>query len=489
MQSQSANDNTGGFHYDQEPRGQSFLSQISKQDLSERRQMKRPRPRRPQRRPAPNSRGAFTRAREYYEDNNADPDEGGGFEALRRPQRRPAPNSRGASTEYYEKDNVNADEGGGFEARRRPQRRSAPKSTKSRGAFTQEYYENDNPDSDEEDSFDEFKDNVSANLYAMTDLLKGMQKSQSVQTTDVQFLTIKVADMAERLTMTEAKNQMINQNSPGGMENRNFGTDLDGKFNQKIKDVIDEFDRANAANNNSNGLGQQGEDYYRIKIEQLEAKINEIDEALQVTEDKFNTQMEYVDLLVNQRLDDIDDASFDSMQFQQPPPPEPFFEERPPPPPLEELPPPPPPPLPPQESYDNPFDIDDGTRYYQERNYNQPNVPPRVQEISSNQKQQSDKSVNESSGGHHYKENNRSFISAFSKADNDNRRQFQPFRDPRRNQITQGEQLSRGPPPPRGSFAVPPREPMLPEYFEEPYFYEDGPLMEEDYFYDDMYEF
>ena len=41
--SQSANDNVGkSFHYDQEPRGTSYISQISQRDLWERRQLRRP---------------------------------------------------------------------------------------------------------------------------------------------------------------------------------------------------------------------------------------------------------------------------------------------------------------------------------------------------------------------------------------------------------------------------------------------------------------
>ena len=39
--SQSANDNLGGFHYDTVPRGTSYISQVSKHDLSERRRMNR----------------------------------------------------------------------------------------------------------------------------------------------------------------------------------------------------------------------------------------------------------------------------------------------------------------------------------------------------------------------------------------------------------------------------------------------------------------
>lgn len=383
----------------------------------------------------------------------------------RRPQRRPAPNSRGASTTRRGYDDTN----------------------KSNAV-----------DAVVESEFDEFKGDVSANLSAMTELLKEMQRSQSAQNSDVQALSLKVADMSDRLSAAEARNQMINNNSPGDMENKNFGTSLDGKFNQKIKDVINEFDRVNPANDGGDRLGQQGGEYYRTKISQIENRINRIDESLQATEEKIDTQMEYID----DRLDDfMDDAAFDGMQFQPRPPPEPFLGEHPPPPPLEELPPPPPPPggPPPQESYDNPYYVDDGTRYYQERNYNEPNVPPpRMQQISSNQKkQQSDRSINRSSTAHHYDEKNGSFISAFSKADNQNRRRFNPFGDQRRggNQISAREQLSRGPASARGGgFAMRPPNPMISNYNEESYVYEDepmvdGPMMEEEYFYDDMYEF
>merc|ERR1711966_350844 len=38
LSSRSVNDDGGGFHYDQEPRGQSFISQVSQKDLWERRQ-------------------------------------------------------------------------------------------------------------------------------------------------------------------------------------------------------------------------------------------------------------------------------------------------------------------------------------------------------------------------------------------------------------------------------------------------------------------
>jgi len=454
VQSQSVNNDVGGFHYDQEPRGTSFISQISKQDLWERRQMKRPLPRtRPHRRPAPNSRGA------------------GGSGASNN-------NTRPRRQKYVEENIMDADLEG-----------------------------------DVDDELDKFKDSVSTNLNVMTDLLKEMQRSQSAQTNDVQALSLKVADLSDRLTVTEIKNQMANNGNnapdPGDAEDKNFGTSLDGKFNQKIKDVRDEINNIGRGVDPSAardyGMGQQGGgEYYRTKIGQLESRIDRIDESLQATDEKLDSQMDYVD----QRLDEMmDDVAFENnMPFQpRPPPGDPFLEERPPPPPpLEELPPPPPPPGgPPQDSYDNPYYVDDGTRYYQERNYNEPNVPPpRMQEISSLQKKQSNDSVNERSTGHHYNERNGSFISAFSKAENRDRRRFDPFGDPRRggNQISAREQLPRGARPRSGGgFAVRTPESMAPQYFEGQDYYEDGPMMEgpmmdgpmeEDFYYDEnMYEF
>ena len=56
------------------------------------------------------------------------------------------------------------------------------------------------------------KDNVSANLKSMTNLLNEMQQSQSIQSSDVQ-LTFKVADMADRLYGAE---QMKNRINKGG---------------------------------------------------------------------------------------------------------------------------------------------------------------------------------------------------------------------------------------------------------------------------------
>lgn len=180
--------------------------------------------------------------------------------------------------------------------------------------------------------------------------------------------------------------------------------------------------------------------------------------------------------------------------------------------------------------------MDDGRSHFQERNVNNFNdpMPSQPTEIPSNQNQQSTKSVNTRSDGHHYKEGNASFMSSFSRMDNDRRREFQPFQDRRRmdksvNEVRPGDQLPRGvanapnrrfdtPPPPmmpnvghRGmgmeSMGVSPEmmmgpgmgmdmggpEMMMgPGYMEEQMYFEESPMMgggmmmEEDYFNNDM---
>ena len=165
---------------------------------------------------------------------------------------------------------------------------------------------------------------------------------------------------------------------------------------------------------------------------------------------------------------------------------------------------------------------DDGRTYYQERNFNDLNnlAPPPSHQIPQQTRQSN--SANERSRGYHYNERNTSFISAFSKADNERRRQFQPFRQRggqneenantrwNNNRVEpSGERLTRGVryPPNRefGSFSrlnVPP-PPMLGQtmmmqdeyfedgsggYFDAPYLYDDDrPMMleGEGYLYDE----
>lgn len=346
----------------------------------------------------------------------------------------------------------------------RARRRPAPN---SRGAgvapsVEQEYLATKNMNSNS-NGIEDFKENINANLATMTNLLKEMSGSQIAQTTEVQALGHKVADVSERLSMIENKSRMINQDSSNEKRSKNFGTDIDGTFHEKIRNVIDEFDLVSG-----DGADRQRDDYYWTKFAQLEDRVRRMDEALQATEEKVELKMEDVDSFVNERLNDIDDVAFENMQFPQPPQLEPLLDERPPPPPppLGEFLPPHPPPPHPQNLFDIPSFVDDGTQYYQERSFNEPNVQPsRMQEISSSQRQQSNNSVNERSEGYHFKQKNTSFMSSFSKADNQYRRQFQPFR---RNQIMRGQPQ---------------------EYFGGSNVYANDPMIEEDYFYDGMHGF
>jgi len=530
--SQSANDNNSGFHYDNEPRGTSFLSQVSKRDLWERRQMKRPLRRkemRDRRRVAPNSRGDYV----GYDDGNFIENAAG----------------RGHGGSMSGNDNNNAAIG--------------------------------NNEGGNNSGLEAFKDDVSINLKSMTDLLREVQISQNAQTRDVRELNSRVENIAERIYSSEegvignnihtprgggnngnasqgirggAKDSYSNTGGGGGggrssnkWEDRNFGTSLDGEFQRKIKDVINEFDTRGgggrqlreqqvvgdaATTSSSDSMGAAmsgnnmvgGEEAYHDKIARLESRIDGIDEGLKDTEYKFHTQMEYVDmLLVNRGLDgsiedeqgeppfrphppppsfEDDESSFDfdGMEFQQgrpmmhmPPPPQFSFDHGGQQQGMPRMPPPPPPPMPhlqqqqgmppPREGGPQTMDsnnnnatppppytgnnMDDGRTYHQERNYIDFNVP-RTNEFLSNQNRQQQtsttKSVNTRSNTHHYDQANGSFMSAFSKADNERRREFQPFRDPRRNEVSARDQLPRGvtnSPNRRGFSSVPPPPPSM----------------------------
>ena len=433
--SSSVNDDASGFHYDQEPRGTSYMSQLSKKDLWERRQVRRGAARQRQR--APNSRGAFPPQPQYG------PINGGGQYA--------GPINGG---QYGGPGN-----GGGPPM---PPMGATPGS-----------------------EFDTFKESVSTSLKSMTDLLREMQESQTAQSTDVQVLSSKVANLSGRLGQADAKNRMVSESAPMDTERKNFGTSLDGEFHQKIKDVVDQFSIVDRGDGSDGSIGEGGgEQFYGTKIAQLEAKINRIDGALKATEDQLDSQMEFVDRLVGGGLGD-EQPGFDRMPFQQQPPPEPFLPDGAPPPFQERLPQPPPPPPVAEEKGPGPF-MDDGRSYFQERNYNDPNnIPPRLESFSSQNEQQT-KSVNTRSDSHHYTEPNNSFLSSFSKMDNDRRKEFRPFdRAVRREAMGVGEQvLPRGAPRAANrQYAMPPPpppEPMGPGYYEDSYMYGEGPMMMED---------
>jgi hypothetical protein len=434
-----------------------------------------------------------------------------------------------------------------------------------------------------EEEADNFQREVFSNLQSMTVMLQEMRKSQCYQEEDIRLLSKKLADMAVRLGQQQQQQQQqmprtkkrvktkddeVEEKGNIHRRNKSYGKSLDGEFRQRIKNVIDGLDEYHndddddnnytslnymyGANKKQRTRGRINNDvddyddddddnadsYTKSKVVQLEARIRRMDKLLRSMEENVNAQMEYVDEMVNQRLNDIEDDVATSSPLL--PRDQVFMEEHllphpPLPPPssasyVQQGPPPlyPPPPPPSQELYDNPYNYnemdDDGRTYYQERNFNGPNnrEPPPSSHQMPQQTRQSN-SANERSRGYHYNERNTSFISAFSKADNERRRQFQPFRQRggqneentnsrwNNNRVEpSGERLPRGVryPPNRefGSFsrlnAPPPPmlgRPMMmqDEYFEEgsggyffdaPYLYdEDRPMMleGEGYLYDD----
>ena len=476
LNSQSVNDNTGGFHYEQEPRGTSYMSQISERDLYERRKMRRD-----------------TLSQRVASSNM-----------------RNTPNSRGGSYQQQMKQQVMN--------MRQPPIQEMQRPARSRMDTENVLYNNNMVQQQQQPSinneeFNTFKNNVSQSLLSMTNLLKEMQSNQNIQNTDVQVLTRRVADMTNRLGKATAMQQndndngggrsseeidnMINQINERGAQETSFGTSLDGQFNQKIKEfVVDKSDDNNKLDD-SNFIDQtpssgRDEQYYPVsKVAQLENKINKIDSFLQSMENKFDT-------LINDRLDGIEDVPLSverepfMVEDRQPPIPPPMYEQEVPPP-LQPM--PPPPPI--QDGFDEGFDMDDGRAFYQERNFNArsfnqannnipPPPPPQFREqISSSQQQMANNnnSVNISSSGHHYNDRNTSFISSFSKEDNRRRRQFNPFDDSRRRREmnNMGEQFS----PPSRMMGMN-DGPMMMMGEDEFIMYED-PMMDGPMMMDDMY--
>ncbi|KAL3811726.1 hypothetical protein ACHAXA_009500 [Cyclostephanos tholiformis] len=136
---------------------------------------------------------------------------------------------------------------------------------------------------------------------------------------------------------------------------------------------------------------------------------------------KLDSQMEVMDMLVDNRgispTSSFDEDAGLRMRGPLPrPPPQPFVASPPP------IPPPPPPST--RGGYSDANFVDDGRAYYQERNYG------RGEGTSSSQRRMG-KSANERSEGHYYDQMNMSFISSFSKMDNERRREFRPFADER----------------------------------------------------------
>lgn len=326
-----------------------------------------------------------------------------------------------------------------------------------------------------EEAADSFQREVFSNLQSMTSMLQEMRKSQSYQEKDIRSLSNKLADVAVRLGQQQLqlkKQQMTRTNNRINPEEEEEEEDsVDGRtkgtfgksLHRKNNNVIDRLDecaddddiypslnynyRANKKRRTRRRMNDmddiesndENDSYTTSKVIQLESRIRRMDKLLRLMEENVNSQLEYVDRMVNQRLDDIEDDVAASSPPSPPREVQAFMDEhhvtRPPLPPpssssssyTDQGPPPmysPPPPL--QEMFDN-HGMDDGRTYFQERNYNDshfyPAPPPQIPQ----QTRQSN-SANERSGGYHYNERNTSFISAFSKADNERRRQFQPFR-------------------------------------------------------------
>jgi hypothetical protein len=330
---------------------------------------------------------------------------------------------------------------------------------------------------------------VYSSLESMTNLLREMRTSQTVQSADVKGLSRRMTDMTSRLDGIEGRG-VGKRNVHGDINNVDATRRKREDVSVRIARLEAELDRINrldtvidneaddemlnddivlnaSANNNDLAVTM-------MRVAQLEAELDRIDSTVQAMEGRLNVQGEVVDRMVQERT-----------RYPDPRPPSSFVERR------DILISPPP----------GRRMIDDGSVYYQERNYRR----------GSN-------SVNERSEGHYYDQPNTSFLSAFSKADNERRREFHPFANSRlRQQNTIGANANNEMPT-RGIWSAPgsPRDNnqtwgrrynwelspqsqpppihrmMFPEYHDNmPYIDEDGPMRREDDYYcdNDMYEF
>jgi hypothetical protein len=252
----------------------------------------------------------------------------------------------------------------------------------------------------------------------------------------------------------------------------------------RLDTVIDDYDDESLNNDDTNDIAAT-----IMRVAQLEAELDRINSLVQSMEERINAHGEVVDMMIQEGTRFPDPRP-------PPPPPSSFVERR------DILFSPPP--------EEGRIIDDDSVYYYQERNYHR----------GSN-----NNSVNERSRGHYYDQPNTSFVSAFSKADNERRREFHPFANSRRvrqqntiganaNEMPtrgiwstpgSGGSVPRGNNQPWGSrrynWESPPPPPqidmdarmMYPEYLDNmPYIDEDGPMRnEDDYYYDNnnMYEF
>ena len=331
---------------------------------------------------------------------------------------------------------------------------------------------------------------VYSSLESMTNLLREMRTSQTLQAADVKGLSRRMVDMTSRLDGIEGRrvgkrtdhddnNVDVARRKREDVSVRIAHLEAELDRIDRLDTVIDDYDdeRLNGdsvviASANNNDLAVT-----IMRVAQLEAELDRIDSTVRSMEERLNAQGEFVDMIVQEGTSRFPDP--------RPPPPSSFVERR------DILFSPPP---------EGRMIDDDSVYYYQERNYHR----------GSN-----NNSVNERSRGHYYDQPNTSFVSAFSKADNDRRREFHPFANSRRvrqqNTISANvnEMPTRGiwstpgsggsaprdnsqrwgsrrynweysPPPPQMDMDA---RMMFPEYYDNmPYIDEDGPMMIEDYY-------
>jgi len=298
---------------------------------------------------------------------------------------------------------------------------------------------------------DSFNQDVSASLKAMTEILKEVKHSQKTQSQEVELLSRKCDDMATRLsTISESKNRKMMEEE----SNNPFGESLDGNFNDNVKDFV---------------VDKKSTEDYVDELSDLKAEINRLVDTMMLTEDKLEQKMDSV----YQRLDNgyqrlgnvgpMDEAppfgdDDQRPQFQQPQPPPPMSA------PIEAL------PLPTEDPFYDP------STYYMERN------APYAGEMGSKPTTLGTLlSANEKKSGHRYEQQpkNQSFISSVSQTELDDKRMAGFGLKPPRPEPPM--QQPQPPPPPRENFRggpIPSPE-YPPEYFDEPFFYEEEPFMGE----------
>eukprot|EP01082_Thalassiosira_pseudonana_P016165 g14260.t1 g14260 contig9:1487982-1489625(-) len=463
----SVNNSDGGYYYEQQPRGQSFISSTSKRDLVERRRVVG-RPRSPQYEDLGQHQhtnvshqyqvNRFQAPPRYQQQSFPPPHEAQQYyNANQQSQQQPPHQSQQYNNAYQQPVQSNLQQ---------PPPQSQPYYQQPTQSIQQQpiqyqpsplaEYQQPTPytpqaqpiqqelqpqpcpqQSDNEEAFKTFNDNVSANLRAMTSLLSEVKDSQTTQTDDIRALTKKCEEMERRLYRTEINYGELNQdfedimNSSVGRRSRvveeepKFGPMRAGRDDDSLRDAID----------NIKEEGRYTKANYNQKIAELKEKISTLDLALRVADVKFDSHVENV----NKKLDVMSSkaiteekqnkSSENNDQQQQR-----RYESPQPPPPMPQM--PPPRPIPPVYDF---FEEDIDVPFEEEFVYNDARPtplirppPPQPQQPSvvvareiPNNDQYSRRSVKES----RREPQRKSFITAISERELTDRRQlYQPIR-------------------------------------------------------------